>query len=153
MGRFGRLNRFDGWGALDGQSAEKKTPPKSCLLQTVTDRCRFNAAFANVKRRNPCAEDGCAGFEGLMPVQDRVIALLGDNDRQVNNPSVTVDSIVLPMRFGKLPSTTGPIQRCQLMMQLLPWRPQFTTLILKTSLLPKDAGPPPFRGGHSSAKF
>lgn len=78
----------DGWGALGGQSPEKDAA-QILFAQTVTDAA-VNAAFANVKGATPVRDD--VPVDGLDACSKRVIALLGDNDRQVNNPSVTVDS-------------------------------------------------------------
>lgn len=78
----------DGWGALGGQSAEKDAA-EMLFAQTITS-ADVNAEFANVKGATPVRND--VPMDGLDACAKRVIELLGDNDRQVNNPSVTVDS-------------------------------------------------------------
>lgn len=78
----------DGWGALGGQSAEVDAA-EMLFAQTVTDAA-VNAAFANVKGATPVRND--VPMDGLDICSKRVIELLADNDRQVNNPSVTVDA-------------------------------------------------------------
>jgi glucose/mannose transport system substrate-binding protein len=78
----------DGWGALGGQS-EAIDAAEMLFAQTVTDPV-VNAAFANVKGATPVRDD--VPTEGLDVCTQRVIGLLADNARQVNNPSVTVDA-------------------------------------------------------------
>lgn len=78
----------DGWGALGGQDPEVDAA-QMLFAQTVTDPV-VNAEFASVKGATPVRND--VDMSGLDVCSQRVIELLGDNDRQVNNPSVTVDA-------------------------------------------------------------
>lgn len=78
----------DGWGALGGQP-EAIDAAEMLFAQTVTDPA-VNAEFANVKGATPVRDD--VPTEGLDVCAQRVIELLGDDARQVNNPSVTVDA-------------------------------------------------------------
>jgi glucose/mannose transport system substrate-binding protein len=78
----------DGWGALGGQPAAKDAA-EMLLAQTVTD-AKVNAEFASVKGATPVRDD--VDVASLDVCAQRVVELLKDKDRQVNNPSVTVDA-------------------------------------------------------------
>ncbi|MBL4812354.1 MAG: carbohydrate ABC transporter substrate-binding protein [Rhodobacteraceae bacterium] len=78
----------DGWGALGGQSPE--VDAAEMLFAQIVTGAEVNAAFASVKGATPVRNDVPSG--ALDACSQRVIELLGDNDRQVNNPSVTVDA-------------------------------------------------------------
>ncbi len=78
----------DGWGALGGQPAPKDAAEMH-FAQTVTD-AKVNAEFASVKGATPVRDD--VDVATLDACAQRVVELLKDKDRQVNNPSVTVDA-------------------------------------------------------------
>jgi glucose/mannose transport system substrate-binding protein len=78
----------DGWGALGGQPAARDAA-EMLFAQTVTD-AKVNAEFASVKGATPVRDD--VDVATLDACAQRVVELLKDNDRQVNNPSVTVDA-------------------------------------------------------------
>ncbi|SMY06241.1 ABC transporter substrate-binding protein [Flavimaricola marinus] len=78
----------DGWGALGGQEPEIDAA-QMLFAQTVTDPV-VNAEFASVKGATPVRDD--VDLSTVDVCSQRVLELLADNDRQVNNPSVTVDA-------------------------------------------------------------
>ena len=78
----------DGWGALGGQETDVDAA-QMLFAKTVTDPV-VNAKFASVKGATPVRND--VDMSGLDVCSQKVIELLGDNARQVNNPSVTVDA-------------------------------------------------------------
>lgn len=78
----------DGWGALGGQPQDIDAAMMR-FAQIVTGP-KVNANFANVKGATPVRND--VPTDGIDLCAQRVLELLEDNTRQVNNPSVTVDS-------------------------------------------------------------
>ncbi len=78
----------DGWGALGGQPPEKDAA-EMLFAQIVVD-AKVNADFAGVKGATPVRDD--VDPASLDACAQRVVELLKDEARQVNNPSVTVDA-------------------------------------------------------------
>lgn len=78
----------DGWGVLGGQSPEQDAA-SMLFAQTIVD-AQVNTDFANIKGSTPVRDD--VPMDELDICAQRVIELLGDDARLVNNPSVTIDA-------------------------------------------------------------
>jgi glucose/mannose transport system substrate-binding protein len=78
----------DGWGVLGGQ-AEATTKAAELFAQVVT-RPDVNAAFAAQKGATPVRSD--VALDSLDLCAQRVVQLLGDTGKLVNNPSISVDA-------------------------------------------------------------
>lgn len=78
----------DGWGVLGGRS-EAATKAEELFAQVVT-RPDVNAAFAVQKGATPVRSD--VALDSLDICSQRVVKLLGDAGKLVNNPSISVDA-------------------------------------------------------------